>query len=123
MDTENNITAQVSVATIDLIDEAIDKKGGIIAKAVALRHLTSILASDFEHQLGSGKGKPGQSDVFQVFTVHKHALENMSWVVSEVHEISRDLDDMIADLSSDFVEVSNAAYDAKNSTAPAQAGA
>ncbi len=123
MDTTKDITAAVQVATIDAIDNAIEKKGGIVAKTVALKHLTEILLNDFEHQFGYDKGKPGRLDTDTVFTVDKSTLATLAWVVSEVCETSSDLDRMLDDIANDLVHLSNAGYAAKNGALTVKVGA
>lgn len=107
------LNANVPVATIKEIRDAIDKKGGVLTKAHALKYLSSILLGDITANIADRQDSANAGTVVTV-RLHNSTIDQMYWLAGEVQELSKDLAGMIDDLQSDYVEVADAAYYAEH---------
>lgn len=108
-----NIRCQVSAAEIDNIAEGIEKSGGMIAKALASKHLTELLLSEMDRLLRLDRGQVGKVAGMRSYQISDAALATLTWLIAEAWENSRDLSEMVDRLQEDMVPLANAAYDAR----------
>ena len=104
------VTCRVPTASINAIRDNIDKKGGMLAKAQAAKHLSQVMLNSYEDNFGHDKGEPGSIRCMKIFTVNQTNLETFRWILSEVWELSQDLAAMVDDLSDAYIELADAAF-------------
>lgn len=105
------IMCSVSAAQVDEIARLIDRKGGLIAKARAARHLSQIVLDEVSDKV-ERPSIDGDGDYISV-RFHKSYVDHLIWIVSELWEVSRDLDDQIDTLHGECTELSDASFHAR----------
>lgn len=111
-----DLTCAVSASMIEAISDKIDQNGGLITRARAVKHLTTILLEEFERQLSWHRGSPSNVDGIRHFAFTAGTLETMEWVLAEAWALAGDLSDQVDTLQNDFVPVANSAYDARKAS-------
>lgn len=105
------IMCTVSTDQVDLVAQMIDRKGGLIAKARAAKHLSQIVLDEVYERVE--RPSFDTTDEYVSVRLHKSHVDHLIWMVSEVWEVARDLNDMIDTLHCEFTEISDASFHAR----------
>lgn len=109
--TSQPIMCSVSAAQVEEIARLIDRKSGLIAKSRAAKHLSEIVLDEVCDKIE--RPRTGADEEYISVRFHKSYVDHLIWIVSELWEVSRDLDEMIDTLHGEYAEISDASFHAR----------
>ena len=114
---ESTVTCPIPVAAIDGMVDLLDARDGLISKTIAAKHLSAMLMSLLESNIGPDAGKPGPIRNSRTVIINDHNWQELQWLAAEVWDICGRTEDMIGALDQHLMEISNATYDARKALA------